>query len=239
MLLVCLACSDFKDNDPSPDSLDAYGKTLARIEQFTNELESVSRAVRAGAPERFAPCASVTTHTEDAFTVYTFDFNNTACADGKVRDGDLTVAINPETLEVIIQSIGVFINDVKVEGVYAFQQVVEDGITYTKLASNAARMTQGSDWFSFTTKKYYRWLEGETTGTVNDDVIEISSGEYFFSIKDSGLCQLEIATPLQVNYSCPQRGLLPVSGKVVVETLQETTYVNFGNGECNDLPTQK
>lgn len=244
VLIVCLACGESKESDPRPSdplhALDTYGKALARIEQLTNELEYFSRLARAGAPELLSSCATVDTRTEDAFTIYKLSFTNTACTDGKVRDGELEIAINPETLDVIIQSIGWKTDGVYAEGIYSFQPVTEASIDYTKLTTIAGKIIlEDEDWISFSTTKQYKWREGESTSAANDDVLEIASGEYSFSVKNSGLCQLEIEAPLQVTYACAERSLLPVSGKVLVETLQETTHVTFGNGECASVPTQE
>lgn len=244
VLIACLACSE--SNEPSPsqqptDGLDQFGKALAQIERTTNELEFIGRSARIGIPEAFAACASVSTTMEDGYTVYRLDFSETECADGKVRDGDLQIAVNPETHDVIIQSIGFFVDDLKIEGIYTLQPIVEEGVGYTKFLSTAAKITntKNGDWISFTTSKYFRWKEGEETATINDDVIEITSGEYFLSVRNSGLCMLEIETPLELRYACNTRNWLPVSGDVRTETVREITRVDFGNGECSATPTQQ
>jgi hypothetical protein len=246
LLILCLACAEPNGPEPTPSpssepihALNEFGKALLEIEQLTNELEFISRAARTGEPKLFIGCASVSTSTDGDFTIYTIDFNHTQCIDGKVRDGDMQIAVNGETQDVIIQSFELLIDDSKVQGTYTFHPVVEEGIDYIKMLSTAARITRGDDWHSFTTTKYYRWKEGEHTTNVNDDVLEIASGEYFFNLKNSGICQLEIETPLLVSYTCTQRNLLPVSGTVAVDALSEITHVNFGNGQCTGSPTQE
>lgn len=242
-LLACIACTETKDNDviPEPDhALDHFGKALVQVEQFTNELEFISRASLAGKPELFGACATIVTGTDGGFTTYDVAFTNTTCADDKVRDGVLLIAVNPENQNVIIQTTSLITDGIKFEGVYLFTPVTENAVNYTGLVVNGGKITAASgNWFSFTSTKKYQWKEGTGTAEIQDDVLEISSGEYFMTLQDHGLCQLEIESPLRIHYSCDQRELLPVSGRVMVESLQTTTHVNFGNGQCTGIPTQQ
>lgn len=242
-LLTCIACTETKDNDITPEpghTLDHFGKALVQVEQFTNELEFISRASLAGKPELFGECATIVTGTDGGFTTYDVTFNNTACTDGKVRGGVLLIAVNPENLNVIIQTTSLVTDGTKLEGVYSFTPLTENALNYTRLVVNGGKITAASgNWLSFTTTKKYQWKEGAGTTETGDDVWEVSSGEYFMTLQDHGLCQLEIELPLRIQYNCDQRELLPVSGRVLVESLQTTTHVNFGNGQCTGVPTQQ
>lgn len=243
LLLACVACS--KDSEPSPSpeplhALESSGKSLAQIEMITNELEFISRSSLAGVPSVLTSCASVSTDTDGAFTVYTLDFNDRACTDGKVRSGDMQIAVNPGTLDVIIQSLGLFIDGIKVEGIYTFQPVTKGGVDYTRLLCTSTKITYpNGDRVSFSATKLYKWNAGKNTTTVDDDVLEIHSDDYFQLLTNEGIFESEITTPPVISYACNERDLLPVSGTVIITSSRGTTQVNFGDGQCTGVSTQE
>lgn len=157
----------------------------------------------------------------------------------RIRDGELEVAVNPETLDIIIQTTSLVIDGVKVEGVYSFQRITENAIPYIALTVNGGKMTKAAEWFTFTTTKKYFWKEGEATPGSEDDIFEVVSGEYFLTLKDNGLGMLELENPLLVKYGCGERSLLPVSVTVSVDLAAGATMVDFGDGQCDTARTQQ
>lgn len=243
LLFLSLACNDDDDTrDPSSlpaRALDQYGGALVNIEQLTNEMEFISREALTGTFTAFPACSNIQTTIDGADKVYTITFSGGACADNRKRSGQLRVAVNQGTLEVMIQTTTLVRDAHSLEGIFSFQPVTQDQKAYTKLVVLNGKWTEDGRAITFTANKQYSWLQGRQTPAPDDDRLEVVSGDYFITIPAVGLCEAEIKTPLQIHGECTARLHLPVSGKVTLETLQDTNTVSFGDGACASAPTQE
>lgn len=242
LLFFILACNDddAKDSSSLPaKALDQYGATLVNIEQLTNEMEFVAREALTGTFTSFLACSNVQTTIDGADKVYTITFPGGACADNRKRSGQLRVAVNQGSPDVMIQTTTLVRDAHSLEGIFSFQPVTQDQKVFTKLVALNGKWTEDGRAITFTANKQYSWLQGRQTPAVDDDRLEVVSGDYFITIPAQGLCEATIQTPLQIHGECAARLHIPVSGKVTLETLQKTNTVSFGDGGCASSPTQE
>lgn len=242
LLFLCLACNDDDTGDPSSlpaKALDQYGNTLVNIEQLTNEMEFIAREALTGTFTSFLTCANVQTTIDGADKIYTITFSGVACADKRKRSGELRVAVNQGSLEVMIQTTTLVRDAHSLEGIFSFQPVTQDQKMFTKLVALNGKWTEDGRTITFTANKQYSWLQGRQTPAPDDDRLEVVSGDYFITIPALGLCEAEVKTPLRIHGECAARLYLPVSGTVTLETLQDTNTVSFGDGGCASAPTQE
>jgi hypothetical protein len=242
LLFFSLACDDDDTKDPSSapaKALDQYGATLVNIEQLTNELEFVAREALTGTFTSFLTCSNVQTSIDGADKIYTIIFSGGACADNRKRSGQLRVAVNQGSLDVMIQTTTLVRDAHSIEGIFSFQPVTQDQKAFTKLVALNGKWTEDGRTITFTANKQYAWVQGRQTPAPDDDRLEVVSGDYFINISALGLCEAAIQTPLQIYGECAARLHMPVSGKVTLETLQNTNTVSFGDGGCASSPTQE
>lgn len=266
-LLLCFgACKNDETVDPerihtgpnnvSLEDVQAANEAI-EVDRLINELEFIARSIKTNYPNQ--PGILTGTTITEGFTTegkkkYDILFNNLTGADNKKRNGLLTVVYEDATENgnvIVGKHLHVRSDEdatlYSVDGVKFKGSLIFSNITAAK-ASTAATIDHlnaqsfiikpaaaGQIRFSSTRKS--KWIGGNNTAEINDDVFEINDQSYSLAIQKQSTSFTEVK-PNQIvtlNSSCQQSPFSPKKGKLKIEKLGgKTSYLSFGNGNCSD-----
>lgn len=247
LLIVSFSCK--KDNpEPTPEELENYANvnaanSLLTVETFLNEMEYIVRNAPSNQPSiSFMNCASVTKQDVTGGQEVTVTFNaGSQCIDNQIRSGKLIITYQTGTGNATVTTNEYKIGNLTVKGTYNFQPVTENQQTlFSLVVQDGEFSVSENNYIRFSVERKSNFMAGQTTGSTDDDVFEITDSFYNLELKDASATVLidgESIEAYTVKYSCSQM-FRPRSGKLSFSRSTGTEKVLlFGNGSCNSQPS--
>ncbi|WP_207534753.1 hypothetical protein [Desertivirga arenae] len=261
LILCFVACKNNETNEPkgvdtAPVAEAQSANEVIETERLINELEFVARSIKITYPN--LPGILMGANVTEGFTTegkkkYDIVFNNLTGSDNKKRNGLLTV-VYEDAIENGTNVIGKHVHvrsdedaslysvdGIKFKGSLVFSNIsaakVSTAVTIDHLNAQSFIIKPDGGQIRFSSTRKSKWIAGNTTGDVNDDVFEMSNQNYSLAIEKQGTNFMEVkpAQTVILNSSCQQSLFSPKKGQYKIEKLGgKTFYLSFGNGNCTD-----
>lgn len=240
-----------KNNDQSDDTDLSAAKDYALAEGIFEDIHTIADEGLYGTDKGFKStegdgilghCATVTIDTMAFPHVMTIDFGDTNCLcnDGRYRRGIINVSFTGRYREpgtvITITTDNYFVNDNQVicTRVIENEGRNESGfLTFSIHVEGSIILANNQGTLNWTTYKNKKWIEGEFTPRLRDDVYLITGTAT--GTRPSGMIFTKaIIKPLRKELSCRYF----VSGTVeIIPEGRPTRLLDYGDGICDDQAT--
>ncbi len=226
------------------------GNTLKVADQTFNESMTIIEALNSGSliyktdqADAILTCATVTNDTVSMPHVYRLDFG-TGCVggDGSVRSGVINIQYNSKKLAAIGSYANItFVNYAVDSNLYnGTLDLVNNGLngnsnlTFSLNTNVDYTNVNTGDEVTTTIAMDIEWTAGFGTSTHDDDLLSMTGNINGFVTGSSSTVNINIIDPL-IKSRATSCGEYFIQGQIrIVEASKPDTYLDYGNGECDD-----
>ncbi|GAA4271069.1 hypothetical protein U6A24_04155 [Aquimarina gracilis] len=251
-----ISCQD-DDNDPQvPTTQVTTSKQFEEVEAANTEITTTVETVF-GSESGFLPatgkfankmpdCATITSEVIDSTRTIVIDFGDGCEVNGETISGSIrmsfAIELDGENKALISYSLENFVyNDITVSGsattTFTFNNNMTDGSYSSNYATTSDFTFAWADGMTATSQTNF---SNETFFNINPDNPEefeyysLNSGSSSTTFSNGDIYSVEITTPLRNERGCAYI----VSGAIVTNENSETTTLDFGDGECDNIAIQ-